>query len=80
MTKYFKKFTIKNSKINKQMNTATITTGNLSSSIEQSLNTLYRGYNLSEISENADKLENATLFDDYLALMDILKQMRLQVE
>lgn len=61
------------------MNTATIPTETLSSSIEKSLNTLYRGYNLSEMSENADKLENATLFDDYLTLMDILKQMRLQV-
>ena len=61
------------------MNTATIPTETLSSSIEKSLNTLYRGYNLSEMSENVDKLENATLFDDYLTLMDILKQMRLQV-
>lgn len=62
------------------MNTAIITTETLSSSIEKSLNTLYRGYNMSDMSENADKLENATLFDDYLALMDILKQMRLQTE
>ena len=62
------------------MNTATITTETLSSSIEKSLNTLYRGYNLSEMSENADKLENSTLFDDYLSLMDILKQIRLQTE
>jgi hypothetical protein len=62
------------------MQNLTITTETLSSSIEKSLNTLYRGYNLSEMSENADKLENATLFDDYLALMDILKQMRLQTE
>ena len=62
------------------MNTETITTEILSSSIEKSLNTLYRGYNLSEMSENADKIENSTLFDDYLALMDILKQMRLQTE
>jgi hypothetical protein len=62
------------------MNTATITTETLSSSIEKSLNTLYRGYNMSDMSENVDKLENARIFDDYLALMDILKQMRLQTE
>lgn len=62
------------------MNTATLPTEALSSSIEKSLNKLYRGYNLSEMSENADKLENATLFDDYLALMNILKQVRLQTK
>lgn len=62
------------------MQNLTITTETPSSSIEKSLNTLYRGYNLSEMSENADKLENATLFDDYLALMNILKQIRLQTE
>ena len=62
------------------MQNLTITTETSSSSIEKSLNTLYRGYNLSEMSENADKLENATLFDDYLALMNILKQIRLQTE
>jgi hypothetical protein len=62
------------------MNTATITTETLSSSIEKSLNTLYRGYNMSDMSENVDKLENARIFDDYLALMDILKQMRLQTK
>lgn len=62
------------------MENLTTTTKTVSSSIEKSLNTLYRGYNLSKMSENADKLENATLFDDYLTLMDILKQIRLQTE
>ena len=62
------------------MQNLTITTETSSSSIEKSLNTLYRGYNMSELSENADKIENAILFDDYLALMNILKQIRLQTE
>jgi hypothetical protein len=62
------------------MNTVTITIENLSSSVEKSLNTLYRGYNMSEMSENSGKLENAKLFDDYLILMEIIKQVRLQTE
>lgn len=46
-----------------------------STTLQASLNRLMQGYNLSEMSENDEKLERALLFDDYLLLTSIISQI-----
>jgi hypothetical protein len=46
-----------------------------SSSLQESLNRLFQAYNLSEMGENDDKLQRAELFDDYLIISDLIKNV-----
>ncbi len=46
-----------------------------STTLQYSLNRLFRGYNLSEIGENEDKIQRAEIFDDYLILSEMIKQL-----
>jgi hypothetical protein len=58
------------------MNSTPIT----SETLQSSLNRLFKGYNLSEMSENDDKLERAVIFDDYLIISDIIRNINLKKE
>jgi hypothetical protein len=46
-----------------------------SATLQASLNRIFQGYNLSEMGENDDKLIRAELFDDYLIISDIIKEV-----
>jgi hypothetical protein len=46
-----------------------------SDTLQTSLNRLFKGYNLSEMAENDDKLERAIIFDDYLIISDLIKNI-----
>ena len=48
--------------------------------MQTSLNRLYQSYNLSEMAENDDKIERSELFDDYLVLTEIIKNMNEQYQ
>jgi hypothetical protein len=52
-----------------------MTTPMQSTTLQESLNRIFQGYNLSEMGENDDKLQRAELFDDYLLISDLIKQL-----
>jgi hypothetical protein len=47
----------------------------VSGTLQANLNRSFQGYFLSEMGENDDKLKRAEMFDDYLIISAILKEM-----
>jgi hypothetical protein len=63
------------------MSQITISTENLSlDTLELSLTKMFRGYTISEASEIDSRLGRANILDDYLVLIEIIKQLQNQPE
>ena len=50
----------------------------LSGTLQSNLNRLFQGYLISDMGENDDKLKRCEIFDDYLIITEIIKQMKEQ--